>query len=240
MVSQADFKLMKDRQRLWVYRGLDAALLAHTVILMYHSIADNPKDPHAVHPEVFAAQMEQLASSGMRVVELERALRELSAWDGKCRVVISFDDAYCDFLANAAPVLRHYSFPAIVFAPTGLLGGSAAWDSYDKSKPLMDWDELGEVRRLGFDLAGHSVSHARLTECSDAELEREMCDSLGSLQARFDQIVPALAYPGGHFGPRERAAARRAGYVAAVGVTSRLANYPWTDLYALRRRKWLD
>jgi len=215
---------VKYQQRLWEYRGLDLALMARTVILMYHSIADNSKDPHALHPDVFAAQMERLATSRISVVGFGQALLETNTWDWRSRVVISFDDAYSDFLTNAAPVLRHHRFPAIVFAPTGLLGGTAAWDSYDKSKSLMDWDDLGEVRRLEFDLGAHSVSHARLTNCSDAELERELCDSLGSLQARFDQVVPALAYPGGHFGPRERAAARRAGYVAAVGVTSRFAN----------------
>lgn len=232
--------LVTYRNSQWAYRDLDVVLMAHTVILMYHSIADNPKDPHSVHPDVFAAQMERLAASGIRVVEFESALLEMSAWDARTRVVISFDDAYSDFLVNALPVLLHHRFPAIVFAPTGLLGRTASWDTYDRTKTLMGWDELVEVRRLGFGIAGHTVSHARLTECSDSELERELCDSLCALREHLDHVVPVLSYPSGHFGSRECAAARRAGYEAAVGVSSRFANYPWTNPYALRRRKWLS
>ncbi len=206
-------------------------------IWMYHSIADNPNDPHAVHPGVFAAQMEALATARVSVIDLSTALAGLKAWRSVGAVVLTFDDAYKDFLVNAVPVLRRCGFPATVFAPTGLLGGISAWDSYDRSKPLMDWEELNEVQRLGFGIGSHTVSHPRLTQCDSQVVERELRLSLEELRSRLAKVVPVLAYPGGYYGRRETECVRDAGYVGAVGLASRLANYPWTNPYCLRRRR---
>jgi peptidoglycan/xylan/chitin deacetylase (PgdA/CDA1 family) len=123
-------------------------------ISMYHSVAENSRDPHAVHPEIFAQQMESLQQQGYRVVGLGAALAGLREWKLEYRTVaLTFDDSYEDFLAHAVPILRQHCFDATVFAPTGLLGGSAQWDSYDKTKRLMDWDEMREVERPGFQVA---------------------------------------------------------------------------------------
>lgn len=205
---------------------------------MYHSIANNPRDPHAIHPEAFARQMTDLAQRQTQVLPLVQAIAELRAWRKFGGIAITFDDAYQDFLLNAAPVLKQHGFHATVFTPTGLLGGTAVWDTYDKSKRLMDWDELGEVYRLGFGIGSHTVSHPRLTECDAATLEYELRASLDSLTERFANMTPIISYPGGYFGRREMRAARRAGYMAGVGVASRWANYPWTNPYHLRRQRW--
>lgn len=207
-------------------------------ILMYHSIADNPKDPHAVRPANFEQQMAELSRLNVRVVDLMEALPRLRQWHFERCVAITFDDALQDFLANAVPVLRAYCFPATMFVPTGLVGKTAAWDSYDKSKPLLSWDELQEVHRLGFSIGSHTVSHPRLINCDAIQLSFELRHSLEMLQEHMPSVAPILAYPGGLYGQREMDAARKAGYTACVGVSSRLANYPWTNRYRLRRRKW--
>lgn len=208
-------------------------------ILMYHSISDNPKDPHAIHPDLFASQMEKLSSEKVKVVSLLVAVNGLPALPEASRTVaLTFDDGYCDFLLNAAPILRTYGFPATLFISTGVVGGTAKWDSHDKSKKLMDWDELKEVDLNGFDIASHTVSHPRLTECDEQSLEYELRSSLEVLHERFDRAVPLLSYPGGFYGRREMVAAKETGYSAAVGVASRFRNYPWTNPFCLRRRRW--
>ena len=123
-----------------------------------------------------------------------------------------------DFLANALPILEKFEYPATLFVPTGKVGSNAAWDSYDREKKLMDWNEIREARRRGITIASHTVSHARLTECSESQLEHELVSSLGVLRERVGDIFPALSYPGGYHSRREEVAARRAGYVCAVGV----------------------
>ena len=207
-------------------------------ILMYHSISDNPRDLHAVSPQHFAQQMAALSEHGYQVIALEEGLQRLEQrLQLRGCIVLTFDDAYCDFLTNALPVLEHCGYHATVFVPTGLLGGTAIWDSYHKNKKLMGWDELREVHRRGVTLASHTVTHQRLTECNDQQLEYELRASLDALREQFDDVFPALSYPGGYHGLREQAVARLAGYVCALGVASRWGNGPETNLYRLRRTK---
>jgi peptidoglycan/xylan/chitin deacetylase (PgdA/CDA1 family) len=207
-------------------------------ILMYHSIADNPRDPHAVHPDRFEAQMAQLPGRHQTVLDLEQVISNRSNWRLQSGVSLTFDDGYQDFLLTAAPILRRNALSATVFVPTGLLGRRAIWDSYDQTKKLLDWDELGEVHRLGFSVASHSVSHPRLTECDDSKLDYELRASLDELRSRLPKVAPLLSYPGGYVGRREMLATQRAGYKGAVGVASRFTNHFWTSSYYLRRRRW--
>ena len=207
-------------------------------ILMYHSIADNPKDPHAIRPADFERQMAALSRQKVRVVDLTAALRQLRQFNFERCVAITFDDALRDFLTYAVPILSAYRFPATMFVPTELVGKTAAWDSYDKSKALLSWDELQAVQRMGFSIGSHTVSHPRLVNCDGTQLDFELRHSLETLQAHLPTVAPILAYPGGFYGPREMHAAHDAGYIGCVGVSSRLANYPWTNRYRLRRRKW--
>jgi peptidoglycan/xylan/chitin deacetylase (PgdA/CDA1 family) len=207
-------------------------------ILMYHSVRDNPSDPHALHPDRFEAQMARLVAQNRSVVNLQQAAGHPFTLTFRSGLALTFDDGYQDFLLNAAPVLKRYQLPATIFVPTGLLGETAMWDSWDKTKTLLDWDELAEVQRLGFGVASHTISHPRLTECDETKLEYELRGSLDQLRERLPEVVPLLSYPGGFFGLREMEAARASGYSGAVGVASRFKNYFWTNPYQLRRRGW--
>jgi peptidoglycan/xylan/chitin deacetylase (PgdA/CDA1 family) len=210
---------------------------------MYHSIADNPKDIHAIPPAEFDKQMaalsQQSKSVSVKIVSLMdgmRLVREGKAWQGL--MAITFDDALRDFLLNAVPILKKYDLPATMFVPTNYIGGVAEWDSYDKTKPIMTWDELTEASKQGFDIASHTLSHPRLINCDSQQLDYELSYSMETIRSHIPNVVPLLSYPGGFYGKREMLAAEKAGYLGCVGVASRLANYPWTNRFRLRRRKW--
>lgn len=71
-------------------------------------------------PEVFRQQMQFLASK-YRVVSMEDVLNafEKRAALPKRAVLITFDDAYCDFAEFAWPILKKLNLPVTVFVPTG-------------------------------------------------------------------------------------------------------------------------
>jgi len=128
-------------------------------ILMYHSIADNPHDPHAISVQRFRQQMATLAQGNYQVIALQDGLARIQARQPLKRcIVLTFDDAYRDFLTQALPVLEQFKFPATLFVPTGCLGGTAIWDSYDQRKPLMTWQELAEAQARGITIASHTVT----------------------------------------------------------------------------------
>src|SRR5882724_11355732 len=82
-------------------------------ILMYHSIGDNSEDPHAISTSEFARQMDELGRHRDCVVDLPSAIHMLKrGQDLISKIVLTFDDAYEDFLLNAAPILMQFKFPA--------------------------------------------------------------------------------------------------------------------------------
>lgn len=205
-------------------------------IAMYHSIADNPRDPHAVSPVAFKRQMQAMQTE--RVVSLDEALRLLHLPQSLKNIrVITFDDSLADFYTTALPILRDFGYPVTMFVPTGLVGTNATWDSYDKSKSLMGWDELEKCQQWRVSFGSHTVNHLRLVDCAESTLIDELQTSYLTLSARLEHVLPALAYPGGYHNPRIRAAAQAAGYTCALGAASRWGNGPESDVFQLRRER---
>jgi peptidoglycan/xylan/chitin deacetylase (PgdA/CDA1 family) len=106
-------------------------------VLMYHRVAavdsTGGMDPHLISatPKGFATQMRYLAES-YNPITAEVAVAAL-ANDGGLpprSVLVTFDDAYRDFIEYAWPVLQQTGVPAILFAPTDFLshGRPFWWD----------------------------------------------------------------------------------------------------------------
>jgi peptidoglycan/xylan/chitin deacetylase (PgdA/CDA1 family) len=94
-------------------------------ILTYHRIAETSRDPHlnprliSASPEDFASQIHFLALH-YRVVSLEEVLVAFETGRSLPRraVLITFDDAYRDFLEVAWPVLQAHRLPSTMFVAT--------------------------------------------------------------------------------------------------------------------------
>lgn len=67
----------------------------------------------------------------------------------KPNCLLTFDDAWLDTFENAYPVLREAGVSAVVFVPTGLLGGETFW--VERLSAL--WRNCGELRSLAAVLA---------------------------------------------------------------------------------------
>ncbi len=192
-------------------------------ILMYHSISENQRDPHAISPSEFKRQLQSLQSG--QVVSLAEGLERLRTQQSlKNTWAITFDDGLLDFYTDALPLLREFSYPVTMFIPTGLVGKTAIWDSYDKSKPLLSWRQMEDCQRWNVTFGSHTIHHVRLTECTNTTLNDELKTSLRSLHENLQRVIEALAYPGGYYNAGICQAAKDAGYVCAVGAASRWGN----------------
>jgi hypothetical protein len=106
-----------------------------------------------------------------------------------------------------------------------------------RDAPLLDWDQLREWRRRGFDLGGHGANHVNLGLADAAEVEREVMRSFERIAAETGSEVGLFAYPYG--GPEHRNSAavealRKAGCRAAF-TTEPGVVLPGGDRYALPR-----
>lgn len=103
---------------------------------------------------------------------------------------------------------------------------------------MMTWDDVHAVARGGLVTFGaHTVEHRMLSRLTDADVEREIADSVRAVAAATTALSGTFAYPNGRpidFDARAQAAVRRAGCVAAVSTIEGL-NDGDVDPYALRR-----
>ena len=210
----------------------------HAIILMYHSItdADVPQDPWAVSESAFTSQMEWLKRNRYNVMSLSEIVDNI-VQNKKSRncVALTFDDGYVDFLKNAAPILQTYGFPATLFVPAGMIGGTSLWDSFDTRKPILSWNGMRELVQLGCTIGSHGMLHTDLTKLSSGKMTEEVADSKKKLEAELGISVGCYSYPFGEFTERESNAVKQTGYSCAVTTNSRCGNSHETNLFKLER-----
>jgi len=180
------------------------------VVLCYHAVSPTWEHRLAIKPDLL-----------LRQVRLLNRIR---------RVRASFDDAYRS-AASMFPQLERMGVPVQVFVCTSNARSGAplsipelAGDDPEQLATLT-WDELRAV-----EVGSHGVTHAHLTQLSDAELRNELVDSKQAVEDELGRACPEFAYPYGEHDQRVRAAVRAAGYERAYGLVD-----DGRDRYALRR-----
>lgn len=147
------------------------------VILMYHRIADEKRDPWrlCVSPKNFAEQLEFMRAERINILSATAFAQSIAAGTVPRRsVVITFDDGYRDNLDQARPVLERYNAPAMLFAASDYIGSGREfwWDALERiflepgeipvSLDLaidgthLHWDFTGEERWSDDDASRHS------------------------------------------------------------------------------------
>ncbi len=191
-------------------------------IVMYHSV-DPEVDAYTISPDAFLRQIRFLKRhfAIIRLHDIESALNDTSGSARK--LVITFDDAFLDFLEVAYPVLAEHEVPSTVFVPTGYVGGHNDWDAAHPSyrrKRLMTKAQLRTLWQGGLvDFGSHTVTHARMSDLSTEDLHKETAESKGELETLLGVPVTMFAYPYGQLDDiSEQAveAVRAAGYRSAV------------------------
>lgn len=109
-------------------------------------------------------------------------------------VVLTFDDATASHYSKVAPLLKKYNFGATFFV-------CEFPPNYKDSTKYMNWRQIKELDRMGFEIANHTKSHAGVGNLSKEDFMVQLnyienkCDSLGiSKPTNF-------AYPGYNLSP---------------------------------------
>ncbi|TAW00115.1 glycosyltransferase [Rhizobium ruizarguesonis] len=209
-------------------------------ILMYHRIAD--EGPAALRrfrtpPEIFRKQMQFLRRQGYYTVTaqtLTDLLRSGKPIQGR-PVMLTFDDAYLDFLTDAFPILAENDFSAEVFVVTDKVGGRSDWDSaYGEPAPLMSWSNIQELHKMGICFGSHLASHTPASAIDNEALLAEAMLSRNALQSRLGASVESIALPYGATDFRVPGILALAGY--GIGFTTQPAKATFSDnLFGLPR-----
>ena len=215
-------------------------------ILGYHKIG--PWGPNGwetwfyVPTVTFAKHMAQLRDGGWTVIDAATLLRALESPKTlpDRAALITFDDGYVSVLEHAAPVLKTFGYPAIVFMPTTFAGRGSEWDanSPEPVEPICSWDQLRALEAGGLSIQSHSASHRSFSQIQLSEIDREARDSKATIERELGKPVTLLAYPFDDAGchPESTAAAlHRSGYRAAMHYVGGAMSWPVENCFHLTR-----
>ena len=64
---------------------------------------------------------------------------------------------------------------------------------------LMNWRQLGDLVSQGFEIGGHTATHCNVVGADEVLLQRELVDSIESIESQLDVPVESFAYPYGEY-----------------------------------------
>src|SRR5258706_1775500 len=210
-------------------------------VLMYHKVNDLPGNRMSMPVSTFDDQMSQLKQFGYTVVDLDAVIAHYG--EGRAlpegAVLITFDDGYRDNLENAAPILHKHGYAAVQFVPLAYVGDRQPLPHEEHLaasgvlNPTVDWDELGELEKLGVRIESHGISHRPLADLEIDEAAREIAISKLRLEERLGRPVRAFSYVKGseaHYKQVHLSLVRQAGYdvafTAAAGANTSTIDPP--------------
>jgi len=111
---------------------------------------------------------------------------------GPFRVALAFDDGYLEHY-RTAELLNHHGVKGTYFIVTGL----RRWNN----RPLLTTRPslIQSMKRMGHEIASHTVSHPRLQQLTNEEVHRELRDSKRYLTSLLENDVEGFAYPYGDY-----------------------------------------
>jgi peptidoglycan/xylan/chitin deacetylase (PgdA/CDA1 family)/glycosyltransferase involved in cell wall biosynthesis len=196
------------------------------IVLAYHAVSDSWRSDLTVTPHQLEQQVRGLLRLGYRPATFSDAV--LAPTDDRT-FVVTFDDAFTSVRDRAAPILARLGVPATMFVPTRWVAadrGRALWEDMDQflqpghehELDLLPWDEIRPFADRGWEIGAHTLTHPRLTQVQDAQLDAELAGSRAEGEQEIGAPCRAIAYPFGDVDERVIAATARAGYAVAAGL----------------------
>ncbi|MEO3752741.1 polysaccharide deacetylase family protein [Streptomyces sp. B6B3] len=105
---------------------------------------------------------------------------------GTTVVSLTFDDGTADQYANARPLLAEHHLPATFYLSSGRLDAAG----------YLTAEQVRALAGAGHEIGGHTVDHDTLTELTDEERRRQVCQDRQTWREHGFQ-VSSFAYPHG-------------------------------------------
>jgi peptidoglycan/xylan/chitin deacetylase (PgdA/CDA1 family) len=198
-------------------------------ILTYHHVgipSGSKWRLNTVSEKSFEYQMNFLRRHGFHVIGFEELVEGIEEGQQFARntVVLQFDDGYEDNYQYAFPILKKYSFPAMIFLISDKIGAPG----------FLTWDQVKEMEKYDIKAGAHTRHHVYLPRVSLAQAKEEIVGSKKVIEDHLGHRIDFFAYPSGGFTPEIKQILRDAGYEAAV-TTNRGKDKFNNDLFELKR-----
>lgn len=131
-------------------------------------------------------------------------------------VHLSFDDGYQDVLRNALPLLEKINVKATMFVLADY--ENANRDELDNVLPILDYQQIKFLHKIGWEIGSHTKTHANLGEATDSQLEDEIIAGKHDLEKKLGFRVRYFAYPKGIYTKKVLNYVKKAHFEAAFTV----------------------
>lgn len=196
-------------------------------VILYHRVTDQVRDNLTVGIEQFDRQMGILREH-YHVIPIEEVLSSsltISKTD-KPAVCVTFDDGYLDNYVNAVPILLTHGIPAAFFVSTGIINTTDQTFAHDirrgnERPPVMTWEHLRRMHKLGFTIGSHTVSHIDCATESEDIVRQELNQSIFDINREIGLEDVIFAYPYGgrqHMNSERLELVKKAGYIANLSA----------------------
>jgi peptidoglycan/xylan/chitin deacetylase (PgdA/CDA1 family) len=199
-------------------------LLGGPRVLMYHYFGSGPAhgDPDHlfVGEQMLTDQLDALERRGWQALGLDGYL----AWLDGAKVprrsfLLTIDDAHESVLRIAAPLLAARQIPAVLFVPSGLVGGTVEWSAPEyRQERIAPAELLRSLVGTGIELGVHGYDHTRMIDMDAETLRLHVVAARDDLVAMTGARPRAFAYPYGTHDEAARTAIADAGYDVAFAV----------------------
>jgi peptidoglycan/xylan/chitin deacetylase (PgdA/CDA1 family) len=209
----------------------------------FHRVTDACRDGMTVNAKLFRRQLEYVLRTH-QVVTLEESLELVQNGTRLRRPVaaITFDDGYLSVYQQAFPIMTELGVAGSCFLTTGLVGTEKRFphDAGHPAEPVlgvMGWDEILALCMMGWTVGGHSMTHARLSQCEGKEARLELEHPIELLRLALGLKEIPWAFP---FGGRDDFTADDVKAVRKLGYNACFSNHggenvPPADPFDLKR-----
>jgi peptidoglycan/xylan/chitin deacetylase (PgdA/CDA1 family) len=162
---------------------------SHALVLAYHDVVpegERPTGDSSLHlpRAAFSEQLDALLQVA-EVVPLDAALSAGTAWSGRPRVAITFDDAYRGAVLAGVSELVKRGLPATIFGPPALLNDGIFWwdaltpDGVAGLAPEVRDDALWRMAGKGSEILEHHgcTDSSRIPGWARGATESELLDA---------------------------------------------------------------
>lgn len=210
-------------------------------IFMYHRIIKQQEEEGIYGTYVYEKELEKqfnyIKDKGYTPIVFEDIEKGILEKNSKY-VVLTFDDGYLDNYTILFPMLKKYSFKAVIYPVTGERYNR--WDcervaGAEKKLQLMNWEQMREMSESGvIEFGGHTVTHCNLNEISENEAKTEIKKCKEELEEKLEKKILSFAYPYGFFNEKHEKMVEETGYKYGIATDSGTADF-FENLYHIRR-----
>jgi len=171
---------------------------------MSHGIEKHARGKLPLTTEKFRELIRIAAGLGFQSINYD----DLAAWrDGgtalpRRPLMIDFDHPVLSMRYEVADILREFGFKGNLFINTGVLDEMYRHPlPARESRDYMTWEEIGELKQMGWHIGAHTVTHPDLSQLAkidpDGDLfRREIVQSNDTLQTRLGVAPRDFAFTG--------------------------------------------